>query len=75
MMRRTGKLYTLALASSACTIIASTLVASWNEDTSAFHLWVDILPQGFGMASLVTTNLIVSISGLLLVIGLVIESN
>jgi hypothetical protein len=58
-MRKTGKLYTLTLVSSLLTIIASTLVTRWNHDTSAFHLWVDLIPQGFGMASFITSTLIV----------------
>jgi len=59
-MRRTGKLYTLTLVSSLMTIVASVLVIFWNKDSSAFHLWADIVPHGFGMASLITTTLIVS---------------
>lgn len=59
-MRRTGKLYTLTLVSSLLTIIASLLVTFWNEDSSAFHLWLDLIPQGFGMASFITSTLIVS---------------
>jgi hypothetical protein len=58
-MRRTGKLYTLTLVSSLLTILASVLVVLWNENSSAFHLWGDIIPHGFGMASLITTTLIV----------------
>lgn len=60
-MRRTSKLYHLTLASTALTIFASILVALWNDNTSKGHLWLDIVPQGFGMASLITTTLIVSI--------------
>ena len=60
-MRKTGKLYSLTLASAVLCIIASVLVASWNDNTSTLHLWLDIVPQGFGMASLITTTLIVSI--------------
>lgn len=58
-MRRTGKLYTLTLASSAMTLVASVLVLFWNDSSSTFHLWLDIVPQGFGMASLITSTLIV----------------
>jgi len=60
IMRRTGKLYTLTLVSSSLTIFASTLVCLWGPDTSAFHLWLDLFPQGFGMASFITSTLIVS---------------
>ncbi|KAF8268308.1 major facilitator superfamily domain-containing protein [Lactarius quietus] len=51
IMRRTGKLYTL------------TLIVMWNEKSSQWHLWVDIVPQGFGMASLITSTLIAVIAG------------
>ncbi|KAK0468038.1 vacuolar amino acid permease [Desarmillaria tabescens] len=63
VMRRTGKLYTLTLASSALTIVASVLVLFWNDSSSTFHLWLDIVPQGFGMASLITSTLIAMIAG------------
>jgi hypothetical protein len=59
-MRKTGKLYTLTLVSSGLAILASVLVIFWNDKSSAFHLWADIIPQGFGMASLITSTLIVS---------------
>lgn len=42
------------------TVLAATLVAFWNDKTSAFHLWFDIFPQGLGMSSVITTTLIVS---------------
>lgn len=60
-MRRTGKLYTLTLLSALCTLYASTTVAMWNDNSSKWHLWCDLIPQGFGMASLITTTLIVGI--------------
>ncbi|KAF8639934.1 hypothetical protein AX17_001184 [Amanita inopinata Kibby_2008] len=63
LMRRTGKLYTLTLASSALTIISTVLVALWNDESSQFHLWFDLVPQGFGMASLITSTLIAMIAG------------
>ncbi|KAH7887923.1 vacuolar amino acid permease [Phlebopus sp. FC_14] len=62
-MRRTGKLYNLTLASAALTVLASVLVALWNDETSTFHLWFDIVPQGLGMASLITSTLIAMIAG------------
>jgi hypothetical protein len=58
-MRRTGKLYNLTVASSLLTVIASVLIVLWNENSSPIHLWADIVPQGFGMASMITTTLIV----------------
>ncbi len=60
-MRRTGKLYMLTLVSCAMAILASVLASLWNEHTSAFHLWVDLIPQGFGMASFITSTLIVGL--------------
>ncbi|KIK08399.1 hypothetical protein K443DRAFT_1497 [Laccaria amethystina LaAM-08-1] len=62
-MRRTGKLYGLTLISSMLTIIASILASLWDEKSSAFHLWVDLIPHGFGMASFITTTLIAMIAG------------
>ncbi|KAJ7667832.1 vacuolar amino acid permease [Mycena polygramma] len=63
MMRRTGKLYTLTLSAAASSICANVLVIFWNENTSPWHLWLDIVPQGFGMASFITTTLIAMIAG------------
>ncbi|KAG9317195.1 vacuolar amino acid permease [Chiua virens] len=61
-MRRTGKLYSITLGSAALCVLASVLVASWSEKTSTQHLWLDIVPQGFGMASLITTTLVAMIA-------------
>ncbi|TFY79402.1 hypothetical protein EWM64_g4611 [Hericium alpestre] len=63
VMRRTGRLYNLTLISALLTIGASTLVALWNDRSSEWHLWLDVAPQGFGMASLITTTLIAMIAG------------
>jgi len=63
IMRRTGKLYGLTLASSFMTVLASILVTLWDEDSSAIHLWLDLVPQGFGMASFITSTLIAMIAG------------
>ena len=60
-MRRTGRLYNLTLFSCLLTVFAASLVAMWDETSAPFHLWFDIVPQGFGMASVITTTLIVSI--------------
>lgn len=62
VMRRTGKLYTLTLVSAALAVYSSIQIAMWNENSSQWHLWVDIVPQGFGMASLITTTLIAVIA-------------
>ena len=60
-MRKTGKLHTLTLVSMALGIIASVFVSLWNFNSSEFHLWLDLIPHGFGIASMITTTLIVSI--------------
>ncbi|KAI0721866.1 vacuolar amino acid permease [Cerioporus squamosus] len=62
VMRRTGRLYNLTLFSCLLTVLAATLVACWNESSSALHLWLDVVPQGFGMASVITTTLIAMIA-------------
>ncbi|KZT12978.1 vacuolar amino acid permease [Laetiporus sulphureus 93-53] len=62
VMRRTGKLYNLTIISGLLTVVATTLVVFWNDKTSAFHLWFDIVPQGLGMASVITTTLIAMIA-------------
>lgn len=60
MMRRTGKLYSLTLVSVSLGVVASVSVSLWNSNTSEFHLWLDLIPHGFGIASMITTTLIVS---------------
>ncbi|KAI0370270.1 vacuolar amino acid permease [Pilatotrama ljubarskyi] len=62
VMRRTGKLYSLTLCSCLLTVVAATLVAMWNDNSATWHLWFDIVPQGFGMASVITTTLIAMIA-------------
>jgi len=62
IMRRTGRLYTLTLLSAMCPLYASTMVMMWNDNSSNWHLWCDLIPQGFGMASVITTTLIALIS-------------
>ncbi|KAI0254310.1 vacuolar amino acid permease [Lactifluus subvellereus] len=62
VMRRTGKLYTLTLLSAAGPLYASTMVAMWSDSSSKLHLWGDVIPQGFGMASVITTTLIALIA-------------
>lgn len=59
-MRRTGKLYGLTLTASFMSIFASLLASTWSQSTPDFRFWADLLFQGFGMASLITSTLIVS---------------
>ncbi|KAG7097144.1 hypothetical protein E1B28_004522 [Marasmius oreades] len=63
VMRRTGKLYTLNLFSALSALVATALLVFWNRSTPTFHLWFDIVPQGFGMASVITCTLIAMIAG------------
>jgi len=59
MMRKTGKLYHLTIFASFSTVLASFLIIFWSENSSPIHLWIDIVPQGFGMSSFITSTLIV----------------
>jgi len=45
------------------TISAGLLLILWSDNSSPIHLWLDIVPQGFGMASFITTTLIAMIAG------------
>ncbi|KAF8761343.1 vacuolar amino acid permease [Rhizoctonia solani] len=62
MMRRTGKLYWLTIASAAGALLSAALISSWNESTHHLHLWLDIAFGGFGMSSLITSTLIALIA-------------
>ncbi|KAF8707361.1 vacuolar amino acid permease, partial [Rhizoctonia solani] len=62
MMRRTGKLYWLTIASAAGALLSAALISSWNESTHHLHLWLDIVFGGFGMSSLITSTLIALIA-------------
>ncbi|EGO01838.1 hypothetical protein SERLA73DRAFT_71001 [Serpula lacrymans var. lacrymans S7.3] len=62
LMRRTGKLYMLTLLSTVLTVFAGMLLITWNDQTASWHLWLDVVPQGLGMASLITTTLIAMIA-------------
>jgi hypothetical protein len=61
-MRKTGKLYTLTLVSAGLSVFSNIMVALWNDRTSSLDLWLDIIPQGFGMSSLITSTLIAVIA-------------
>ncbi|KNZ73863.1 Multidrug resistance protein fnx1 [Termitomyces sp. J132] len=63
IMRKTGKLYSLTLGSCGLTIFASILIVLWGEKSSTWHLYLDLVPQGFGMASFITSTLIAMIAG------------
>jgi len=59
IMRKTDKLYTLTLVSSFTAVFASLMATQWSERTSSLHLWLDLIPQGLGVASFITSTLIV----------------
>jgi len=63
IMRRTGKLYYLTIGSALLTVIACSMVATWNENTPTFDLWFDIVPNGLGGSSVITSILIALIAG------------
>ncbi|KIJ56179.1 hypothetical protein M422DRAFT_57657 [Sphaerobolus stellatus SS14] len=62
LMRRTGKLYVLTFSTALMTVLGCALVSLWHEDTHKFHLWFDIVPNGFGTSSVITSTLIALIS-------------
>ncbi|CCM01688.1 uncharacterized protein FIBRA_03752 [Fibroporia radiculosa] len=41
---------------------AAVLICFWNDNTPSFDLWFDIVPQGLGMSSVITTTLIAMIA-------------
>lgn len=59
IMRHTGKLYWLTACSALLATSATVLITRWSDSTATWHLWLDIMPQGLGMASLITSTLIV----------------
>ncbi|KAF8308600.1 MFS general substrate transporter [Clavulina sp. PMI_390] len=62
IIKSTGKYWLLSIASAGAILFANLLFASWNDHTSSFQLWVDIVPSGSGMASLYGTTMIALIS-------------
>ncbi|KAG2013425.1 MFS multidrug transporter [Coprinopsis cinerea AmutBmut pab1-1] len=65
LMRRTGKLYGLTTTAAFSAIVASFLASQWSENTPSWHFWVDLIPSGCGMASLITSTLIAMITSVL----------
>lgn len=59
-MRVTGKFYWYTLASALIIVLSHALMALWDDSTTPFHLWVDMIPGGLGLTSVTTTTLIVS---------------
>ncbi|KAF8306899.1 vacuolar amino acid permease [Clavulina sp. PMI_390] len=62
LIRVTGKHWFLSIACAGAVVCANLLMASWNENTSAFDLWFDIVPSGGGTSSLYGTTIIALIS-------------
>lgn len=65
LMRRTGKLYGLTVACAVSAMVASLLASCWNESTPSWHLWLDLVPSGCGMAGFVTSTLIAMITSVM----------
>lgn len=59
LMHKTGKFYWLCLNSALLTVLACVLILRWTYGASEFNLWFDVVPQGFGMASVITCTMIV----------------
>ncbi|KAG8955270.1 hypothetical protein FRC03_011230 [Tulasnella sp. 419] len=62
IMRKTGRYYYLCLGSAVLSVITSVLMIRWNPSSAAWHMWIDILPNGLGISSLITSTLIALIA-------------
>jgi len=62
LIRRTGKFFKITLVSAALAILASILVALWDDKTSVLDLWLDIAPQGFSIGSFANSTVIALIA-------------
>jgi len=62
LIRRTGKFFKITLVSAMFAVLASILVALWNDKTSAFDLWLDIMPQGFSTGIFMNSTVIAMIA-------------
>ncbi|KAI0035946.1 vacuolar amino acid permease [Vararia minispora EC-137] len=63
IMRHTARFYYLTLCSALLSVVSTAMVAFWNDSTASWHLWFDIVPQGLGVASIITSTLIAIIAG------------
>ncbi|KDQ16464.1 hypothetical protein BOTBODRAFT_172995 [Botryobasidium botryosum FD-172 SS1] len=61
-MRRTGKFWSLTVCTALIILGANIAISTWNENTPGWHLWLDVVPSGFGVASFITTTLIALIA-------------
>ncbi|KAF8313421.1 MFS general substrate transporter [Clavulina sp. PMI_390] len=62
VMRATGKYWWLTVSTAALGFVSSLLMIYWNDNTSSFELWFDLVPTGLAMAAMVTSTLIGLIS-------------
>ncbi|KAG8869816.1 hypothetical protein FRC20_000811 [Serendipita sp. 405] len=63
IMRHTGKYYWLIVGSTSLSLIATILIARWDQNgPSQFHSWIDIVPNGLGFASALTSTLVAIIA-------------
>ncbi|KAG8869819.1 hypothetical protein FRC20_000814 [Serendipita sp. 405] len=63
IMRHTGKYYWLTLGSTFLSLVATILIARWDQvGPSQIHSWIDIVPNGLGFASTLTSTLIAIIA-------------
>jgi len=62
VIRKTGRYWWLITTSAALAAFSSLLVAMWCDGTGSIELWFDIVPSGFGIASVITATLIAMIA-------------
>ena len=48
-MRATGKYYKIAVGTALLSLGSALLMVRWDEHTSEWELWLDIIPSGFGL--------------------------
>ncbi|KAJ7290214.1 MFS general substrate transporter [Mycena rebaudengoi] len=61
-MRKTGHYWTLQAFAGLCIITANFTLASWDENTPEWVLYVTLMPSGYGFATMLTTTLIALIA-------------
>lgn len=64
-MRQTGRYWTVTVISAFLVVVANVFISNWDLNrTPDIEYWLDIVPSGLGMASLITSTLIVGCSHL-----------
>jgi hypothetical protein len=58
-MRHTGKYWYVTMGATVLSVASTTRIAFWDNHTSNFELWFDIVPIGLGIGAIVTSTLIV----------------